>query len=251
MNIDVILACVGIFFGELYGNFVGWWSLVTQIFLQNIIGFDIKNAIALDNAAVSGSELWLLAMLLRKQKIEKWMWWVVVASSFWALFWANLLNIVPTEFMKIIFTVAVFWLVVKNLFFSSQEHAEKGFIFSKKTLIYLCIASFFIATYNAFLSIGDFIIGLLILTSVFHFKYHRALFLLTFGFVFARFVGTLEYFRLGLIDTNFYVPMFIAALFSWLIAGYIVEHIHSDTLNKFLKYFSVILAWYLIVQLVI
>lgn len=52
MNIDILLACLGIFFGELYGNLVGGGSLVTQIFLQNIIGFEIKNAIALDNAAV-------------------------------------------------------------------------------------------------------------------------------------------------------------------------------------------------------
>lgn len=55
MNFDIVLACLGIFFGELYGNFVGGGSLVTQIFLQNIIGFEIKNAIALDNAAVLGS----------------------------------------------------------------------------------------------------------------------------------------------------------------------------------------------------
>lgn len=54
---------------------------MTQIFLQNIIGFEIKNAIALDNAAVLGSEIGLLVMLLRKQKIEKWMWYVVVVSS--------------------------------------------------------------------------------------------------------------------------------------------------------------------------
>ena len=57
MNFDIILACIGIFFGELYGNFVGGGSLVTQIFLQNIIGFEIKHAIALDNAAVLGSEI--------------------------------------------------------------------------------------------------------------------------------------------------------------------------------------------------
>lgn len=249
MNFDIALACLGIFFGELYGNFVGWGSLVTQIFLQNIIWFEIKNAIALDNAAVLGSEIGLLTMLLRKQKIEKWMWSVVVVSSFGALFWANLLNIVPTDIMKIVFTLAVVWLVVKNLFFSSDNKKENGFVLSSRNLILLCIASFFIATYNAFLSIWDFIIGLLILTSIFHFKYHRALFLLTFWFVFARSVGTLEYLRLDLIDMNFYLPMFLSAMLSGLIAGYLVEHVHSDILNKILKYLSIFLALYLVVQL--
>lgn len=249
MNFDIVLACLGIFFWELYGNFVGGGSLVTQIFLQNIIWFEIKNAIALDNAAVLWSEIGLLVMLLRKQKVEKWMWYVVVVSSFWALFGANLLNIVPTEVMKLIFTLAVISLVIKNLFFSSENHKEKGFILNRTNLALLCFASFFIASYNAFLSIGDFIIGLLVLTSIFHFKYHRALFLLTFGFVFARAVGTIEYFRLDLIDIDFYVPMFLSAMVSGLIAGYLVEHVHSDILSRILKYLSIFLALYLIVQL--
>lgn len=188
-------------------------------------------------------------MLLRTQKIEKWMWYIVVVSSLWALFWANLLNIVPTEIMKIVFTLAVIWLVVKNLFFSSKKHIEKGFILNKKNLILLCFASFFIATYNAFLSIWDFIIGLLVLTSIFHFKYHRALFLLTFWFVFARAVWTLEYLRLWLIDFDFYVPMFFSAMLSGFIAGYFVEKIHSDILNTILKYLSIFLAGYLVIQL--
>jgi len=251
MNFDIILACLGIFFWELYGNFVGGGSLVTQIFLQNIIWFEIKNAIALDNAAVLGSEIGLLAMLLRKQKIENWMWYVVLISSFWALFWANLLNLVPTEVMKIVFTFAVIGLVVKNLFFPSVNKKEIGFVVNKTNLLFLCCASFFIATYNAFLSVGDFIIGLLVLTSVFHFPYHKALFVLTFWFVFARAVWTIEYLRLDLIDMNFYFPMFLSAMISGLIAWYLVEKIHSDILNKALKYLSVFLAGYLIIQLII
>ena len=55
---------------------------MTQIFLQNIIGFEIKNAIALDNAAVLGSEIGLLLMLLRKEKIEKWMWYMMAVAGF-------------------------------------------------------------------------------------------------------------------------------------------------------------------------
>jgi len=249
MNFDIFLACAGIFFGELYGNFVGGWSLVTQIFLQNIIGFDIKNAIALDNAAVLWSEIGLLIMLLRKQKIEKWMWYVVWVSSLWALFWANLLNIIPSEVMKVFFTWAVLWLVIKTLFFSNWKQWEIVFNPNLRNIVLLCTASFFIATYNAFLSVGDFIIWLLILTTIFKFPYHRALFLLTFGFVFARAVWTIEYFRLDLIDTSFYFPMLLSATVSWLIAWYFVEKIHSDILTKFLRYLSVFLAWYLIFQL--
>lgn len=251
MNFDIFLACTGIFFGELYGNFVWWGSLVTQIFLQNIIGFDIKNAIALDNAAVLWSEIGLLAMLLRNQRIEKWMWWVVGGSLLGAFLGANLLYIVPTEIVKVVFTGAIILLVVKNLFFSWGEQKEKGFALNVQNLVCLTIASFFIATYNAFLSIGDFIIGLLVLTTIFHFQYHKALFLLTFGFIFARAIWTIEYFRLGLIDVTFYIPMFIAATVSGLIAWYVVEKIHSDILNTFLKYLSIFLAGYLVVQLFI
>ncbi len=249
IHLDIFLACIGIFFWELYGNFVWWGSLVTQIFLQNIIGFPIKNAIALDNAAVLWSEIGLLCMLLRKERIEKWMWNLVIVAIFWAFFWANLLNIVPSEYVKICFTWAIIGLVVKNLFFSSAEKWEKWLIISYKNIFLLCIATFFIATYNAFLSIWDFIVWLLTLTAIFHFSYHRALFLLSFAFVFARAVGTLEYFRLGLIDVEFYIPMFFTALSSGLIAWYFVHKIHSRILEKFLKYLSVLLAIYLVFEL--
>ncbi len=250
MNFDIVLACIWIFFWELYWNFVWWWSLVTQIFLQNIIGFDIKNAIALDNAAVLWSEIGLLCMLLRKEKIESWMWVLVIVAIFWALFWANLLSVVPSQYMKIFFTLAIVGLVIKNLFFASVEKWEKWCILSPQKLIFLCIAWFFIATYNAFLSVWDFIVGLLVLTSLFHFTYHRALFVLSFSFVFARAIGTVEYFRLWLIDINFYFPMFFTALCSGLIAGYFVHKIHSNILEKFLKYLSVLLALYLVIELV-
>lgn len=249
MNFDIFLACIGIFFGELYGNFVGWGSLVTQIFLQNIIGFEIKNAIALDNAAVLGSEIGLLLMLLKKEKIEKWMWYMMGVAWFWSLFGANLLHTIPTEYVKVIFTIAVVWLVIKNLFFPSLGLKERWFHPTQRTLFPLAVATFFIATYNAFLSIWDFIIGLLILTSLFHFSYHRALFVLSFCFVFARAVGTFEYFRLDLIDIHFYIPMFCTAFCSGIIAGYFVHKIHSDILTKILKYLSFFLAGYLVFQL--
>lgn len=249
MDFDIILACIWIFFWELYWNFVWWWSLVTQIFLQNIIWFPIKNAIALDNAAVLWSEIGLLVMLLRKEKIEKWMWILVVVAMFGALFGANLLSIVPSEYVKVFFTLAIAWFVIKNIFFSSTEKWQKWFVVNYRNIFLLCIAWFFIATYNAFLSIWDFIVGLLVLTSIFHFTYHRALFVLSFAFVFARAIGTVEYFRLGLINIDFYIPMFFTALFSGLIAGYFVHKVHSRILEKLLKYLSILLAVYLVLEL--
>jgi len=67
---EIIIACIGIFLGEFYGNFVGGGSIVTQFVLQNIIGMDLKSAIALDNAAVIGSEMGLLCMLLWHHRIR-------------------------------------------------------------------------------------------------------------------------------------------------------------------------------------
>lgn len=246
---DIVLACIGIFFGELYGNFVGWWSLVTQIFLQNIIWFNIKQAIALDNAAVLWSEIGLLYMLLKKEKIENWMWIIVIVSMFGAYFGAYLLMIIPSEYIKIIFTCALVALVIKNLFFSKVEKIDKGFIIHPRNIFFLSIASFWIASYSTFLSIGDFILWLLVLTTIFHFAYHRALFVLTFALVFARGIGSLEYLRWGLIDIDFFIPMFFTAMISWLIAWYFVHKIHSKTLEKFLKYLSILLAFYLVIQL--
>lgn len=250
MNIDILIACIGIFIWELYGNFVWGWSIVTQIFLQNIIWFEIKNAIALDNAAVLWSQIGLLFMLLRKENVEKWMWVIAWAALFWAYLWANLLYALPSDYVKVIFTLAIVWLVIKNFFFPSHwEQQKKWFILNKKNLVLLCFAAFFIATYNAFLSIWNFIFGLLILTSIFHFTYHRALFILSFAFVFARTLGTYEYMRLWLLDFDFFIPMFVTAFASGIIVGSLVHKIQSNTLNMFLKYFSVLLALYLIMQL--
>ena len=248
MNFDILIACLWIFLGELYGNFVWWGSLVTQIFLQNIIWFDIKSAIALDNAAVLWSEIGLIAMLLRNNKIEKWMWILVWVSIIGAFLWANLLFIVPADVMKIVFTLAIIAIVIKN-FIPSSEQKPSDFILTKKSLGFLCLSLLFVAVYNAFLSIWDFLIGLLILTSVFHFPYHKALFLITFVSVFTRGAASTEYFRLWLIDINFYLPMFLTALLAGLIAGYFVQKINNDILSKLLKYLSIFLAFYLIIDI--
>jgi len=150
--------------------------------------------------------------------------------------------------MKFLFTIAIIGIVTKN-FFPSKQEKSIGFVLTKKSLIFLCFALLFVAVYNAFLSIWDFLIGLLILTSVFHFPYHKALFLITFTSVFTRAAASLEYFRLDLIDTNFYMPMFVTALIAWLIAGYFVQKIDNDILSKILKYLSIFLALYLVIDI--
>lgn len=87
MNLDIIYASLGVFVGELYGSFVGGGSLITQLVLQEVVGFDIRHSIALDNAAVLGSALGLLGMLLYQgHRPEKWMWYMIIISTLGALF---------------------------------------------------------------------------------------------------------------------------------------------------------------------
>jgi len=59
--LEIFLASLGMFVGELYGNMVGGGSLVTQTVLQSILHIDIKSAIALDNAAIVGSALGIIS----------------------------------------------------------------------------------------------------------------------------------------------------------------------------------------------
>lgn len=90
---------------------------------------------------------------------------------------------------------------------------------------------------------------MLILTALFRFKYHKALFIFAFITAFPRFVSTIEYFRHGLLDMNFYIPMFFSSLVAGALAGYIVEKIDSKALNVFLKYLTVAMAGYLVFEL--
>jgi len=117
---------------------------------------------------------------------------------------------------------------------------------SKKNITLLSILVFFIAIYSSFMSIWDFVIWLLLLTSLFHFKYHKALFILSITSVIIRLIATIEYFRYWLIDFDFFIPMFFSAMIAWFIAWYFVEKIDSKILEKLLKFIWVFLAIYII-----
>jgi len=247
MNSDIIVATLGVFLWEIYWNFVWWGSLVTQIALQNIIWMPIKEAMALDNAAVIGSNVGMFIMLLRS---NKFVWWMIPFTLFqilWAFLWVVLLLWIPVIALKIIFISAIILLVIKNFFFSSSsEKKEKWFIPTNKNIFLLCLFWIFIWWYNAAFVIWDWIIALLILTSVFHFRYNKAIWLLIVSMCVAQPFATFWYIQNDLVDFSYLIPMICATLFAWLIVGYFLEKIDSKVLEKFLKYLSVFLVIYLI-----
>ena len=242
---DIFLASLGVFLWEIYWNFIWWWSIVTQFFLQTIIWIDIKTAIALDNSAVLWTEIWLSIMLLRKNKFEKWFLYLIFSGIVWSFLWVFILNILPVEILQIIFTIILFLIVWYSFFWKSNKN-ENGFIKNKKNIALLSIWIFFIAIYSSFMSIWDFVIWLLLLTSLFHFKYHKALFILSITSIIIRLIATIEYFRYWLIDFKFFIPMFFSAMIAWFIAWYFVEKIDSKILEKLLKFIWVFLAIYII-----
>lgn len=270
MNLDILYASLAVFIGELYGSFVWGGSIVTQLVLQEVVWLNVRYSIALDNAAVIGSAIGLLWMLLYQgYRAEKWMYPMILISTLWALFWAKMLGILPLESVKIIFTLSVVFLVVKNIFFTQnideassprkafflrvkdllkfkEKSAEK---MSVKTFLFLSFAFIFITSYNAFLSIGNFAVAMLILTAVFRFPYHYALFCFAFITIIPRGAWTIEYFQSWLLEWNFYIPMLISSLIAWALAGYIVEKLDSKLLEKFLKYLTLAMALYLVLQL--
>ncbi len=246
MNTDILIAVLGVFIGEFYGNFVGGGSLVTQIALQNIIGMDIKPAIALDNAAVLGSNVGMILALWRKYKVQ---WWFAVFTVFQivgALLGAWLLVAIDATLLKWIFIATVIGLVVKNLFFPDGEHREKGFDPTQRRIAWLAVAAILIGAYNAAFVIGDWIIALLILTSCFAIKYQQAIFLLVFSMLFSQSAAVYQYWAHGLIDWSFLGPMLVVTLFGGMLAGTLIEKIHSEKLETFLKYLSLGLVVYLV-----
>lgn len=247
MITEIIIATIAIFIGELYGNMVGGGSLVTQAVLQNILHFDIKTAMALDNAAIIGSNLGMLFVLLRKYKIKSWFFIFIIFQAIGAILGAWILVKIDPNLLKIIFVIAIILLVIKNLFIKDKEHNEKGFKVNYKNIALISLAAIFMGAYNAAFVIGDWIIALLILTSVFSLKYHRAIFLLTFTSIFSQPIAAYQYYANGLIDFNFLIPMFSATLIGGIISAIILNKIHSKKLETFLKYLSVGLVVYLIV----
>lgn len=243
---DILIATLGVFIGELYGNMVGGGSLVTQAVLQNILHFDIKTAMALDNAAIIGSNLGMLFVLLRKFKVQSWFFIFIIFQAVGAILGAQILVKIDPDLLKIIFVLAMVLLVIKNLFVKGKDHKEKGFKVNPKNVALISLAAVFMGAYNAAFVIGDWIIALLILTSIFSFKYHQAIFLLTFTSIFSQPIAVYQYYTNGLIDFNFLIPMFSATLIGGVIAASILNKIHSKKLETFLKYLSVGLIVYLI-----
>jgi uncharacterized membrane protein YfcA len=247
MNAEIIIATIGVFIGELYGNIVGGGSLVTQVVLQNILNFDIKTAMALDNAAVIGSNIGMLIVLARKYSIKWWFFIFIIFQSIGAILGSWILIKIDPDLLKIIFIISIVLLVIKNLFIKEKAHHEKGFKENYKNIALISLAAVFIGLYNAAFVIGDWIIALLILTSVFSLKYHNAIFLLVFSMIFSQPIAAYQYYANGLIDLNFLIPMISATLLGGVISAIILNKIHSNKLETFLKYLSVGLVIYLIV----
>jgi uncharacterized membrane protein YfcA len=244
---DIILASLGIFIGEFYGNFVGGGSLVTQFFLQNIIGFPLKEAIALDNAAVLGSELGLLFVLLPKEKLSKNIWVFTFFVLIGSFFGAQGLKLIPVEILSYIFVGVLLIVVLKILFYKEKKQKTQDLKDLNKFTINAF--AFAIGAYNAFLSVGDWIFGLLGLVLIFHLPYRKSIFLLAFSLFLGRLFATGQYFSFGYIDVNFWVPMFLSALTSGVLAGTLLDKVKIEFIKPALKVLGVILAAYLTVSL--
>lgn len=249
LSLSIIVACIGIFIGEFYGNFVGGGSIVTQFFLQNILSFDVKSAIALDNAAVLGSELGLFLMLLRTQQIERFHFVYILACLLGSYIGAEILLIIPRETLEVIFTLVVVIVLAKILFYNKEPKFNDSFEVTLRNVLLLSLFGLLIGIYNALLSIGDFIFGLLGLIYLFHFRYHNALFLLSFSLVFGRALAAFRYYQFGFINLDFLIPMFCSAALSGVIVGAIVHKVKTDKILVLLKCVGSILAISLIYKL--
>ncbi len=246
LGMEVLIATIGVFVAECYGNFVGGGSLVTQAVLQNILHFDIKPAMALDNAAVIGSNLGMAIALGRKYTIKWWIFPFTLFQVIGALLGAWLLVIIDVEMLKLIFAATIILLVIKNVFFSRTLHENQGFVESHRNFLILFFITLFIGTYNAAFVIGDWMIALLLLTSLLGFKYQHASFVLALSSLFAQSVASYQYFIHGLLDLHFLLPMFCATLVSGLLVGTLLDKIHSKHLETFLRYLSIVFVIYLL-----
>jgi len=191
-------------------------------------------------------------MLLKKQKIEKWMLILLLMGVMGWYIWAYLLSIIPTKILQIIFFIILLFVVIYNLFSVwTHKKQEKSFVVSKKNIIYLSGAILLISIYNAFMSIWDFIIWLLILTWLFNFWYHKALFILSLSWILVRFTAFLSYYNFWLLDIEFFLPMFLSAMLSWIIVWYFIHKISSKFLEKILKTLWIFLVIYMLINVLI
>lgn len=247
---DIVIATLGIFIGGIYGGLVGGSSIVTQIFLQNILNMPIKEAMALDNAACIGGTLGILAVIFWKNTLKWWMIPFIASQIFGAFLGVEILLWIPERLLQIIFIGAIILLVIKNLFFaSSKEKKEKGFNDSYINVALLCLAAIAIGTYNAAFVVGDWIIAILILTSVFHFKYQNAIFLLVLSMSISQPFATWGYIENNLVDISFLIPMAISSLVAGVLSGFLLQKIDSKKLETVLKYLSIVLVGYLIFKI--
>lgn len=247
---EVIIASIWMFIWELYGNIVGGWSLVTQAVLQNILWIDIKSAIALDNTAVIWANIWMIIALWKTNKIQKWFWVFILFQIVWATIWTYLLLIIPESVLKTVFILAIIWVVIKNLLLKEWEHKEEWFKRDKKSYILLGICALIIWAYNAAFVIWDWIIALLLLTSIIWIKYQNAIYLLVVSMLFSQPVAAVWYYNAWLVDLSFAIPMAIWALLSWVIAWKFLEKLCPNKLKTFLKYLSIFLVIYLVYGLI-
>jgi len=247
---DVLIASGGIFFWELYWNIVGGWSLVTQIVLQNILNMDLRSAMALDNSAVIWSNIGMLLFMFRKYKLHYWFIIYIVFQSIGSVVWAQILVHIDPVLLKIIFIIAVILLVIKNLFVKDKEHNEKWFEVNAKNLIWISLAATFIGMYNWAFVIWDWIVAILILTSLFAMKYQNAIYLLVVSMFISQPVAAYNYYVNDLLNLQFLFPMLLSAISAGLISAFILGKIHSTKLKKILKYLSVFLVIYLVYSIV-
>ena len=244
---ESLIASLGIFIGELYGNLVGGGSLVTQAVLQKVLYLDIKTAMALDNSAIIGSVLGMIIAMWKNHKIKQYFFLFIIFQLLGVFIGANILVNIDITILKTIFSASIVVLLIKNLFIKDSNVQEKGFKPSNLNYFLLALSGLIIGTYNAAFVIGDWIIAILLLTKLLHLKYQEAVFLLVLTQVLVQPFAVYEYFQGGLIDFQFLVPMTIATLFAGILSGNILNKIQSHTLENILKYLSVALAIYLIV----
>lgn len=243
---DIIIACIWIFTWELYWNIVWWWSLVTQAVLQNILHFDIKHAMALDNSSIIWASIWVMLILWKSNKIRWWFLIFIIFQTFWSWLWALFFVKVDPKVLQIVFLLSIVLIVLKNFFTKPKEHHEKWFKENLKSIFLLWLAALFIWSYNSAFVIWNWIVWILILTSLFWFHYKNAVFLLVFSAFFSKPIAIYEFYNSWLLDLNFFIPMAFSTFIAWIFAWTILEKVHYKKLELFLKYISLVLVWYLI-----
>ena len=245
---EQIIATLGVFLGELYGNFVGGGSIVTQFVLQSILNMDIKKAMTLDNFAAYGSVLGMLFVFIKKKyKINLSIFSIFVLAQFLgSLLGAYFLVIFPAYLVKILFIASILFVVIYNFIGNKFSFLHK----IKSGYTTFALVGLLIGAYNGLLVIGDWIVALLLLTSVLGFSYQKAVFMLTLSSFFASPASLVTYYKAGLIDLSFAIPMTAATIMGGLISASIIDRLDSDSMKKILKILGVLLALYLVVDLI-